>query len=124
MRRKLLQHGVVVLVFFVNIGDEQQQIGILEGGMGEAVHGLLHLVGWVFDDARRIREDHLEIIAAHDADDAVAGRLRLGRDDGHPLAHEGVHQRALADVWAAYDVDEAGTVDLFRQSKAMFNYLQ
>ena len=39
--------------------------------------------------------------------DAVPGGLSLERGDGDAFPHELIHQRALADVWVAYDIDES-----------------
>jgi hypothetical protein len=44
----------------------------------------------------------------HDAGDAVARCLRLGRDNGHLFPDEGIQQGALAHVGASDDGDESG----------------
>ena len=45
--------------------------------------------------AGRIHKNDLGILLGQDADDAVARRLRLGRDDRHLLAHKGVGKGGL-----------------------------
>ena len=48
------------------------------------------------------------MVAADDAHDALARRLRLGGDDAQTLADEGVHKGRLANVGITNDVYEAG----------------
>ena len=43
-----------------------------------------------------------------DSKNAVARGLRLGRNDGQLLAHQGIQERALARVGAAENADESG----------------
>ena len=48
--------------------------------------------------AGRIHKNDLGILLGQDADDAVTGRLRLGRDDRHLLAHKGVGKGGFARI--------------------------
>ena len=88
------------------VGDVEDHVGVDEGARDELHHRLLELVRRL-EDARRVGVDDLEIVARDDAHDAVARGLRLGGDDRQPLAHEGVHERRLADVGVADDIYEA-----------------
>jgi len=45
--------------------------------------------------------EYLQQVA--DAEDAIAGRLRLGSGDAELLADQPVEQHGLADVWPAND---------------------
>ena len=63
--------------------------------------------------AQTTRHRIMGIINSDDAHGAVARGLGLGGYDGHALADEVVHQRRLADVRVAYDVDETGAVPGF-----------
>ena len=60
-----------------DVDNEEDEVGIDEGHIDELIHHLVHLVGRVFDDAGRVGEDDLEVIAVHDAEDAVARGLRF-----------------------------------------------
>eukprot|EP00955_Chlamydomonas_euryale_P118692 366555-Chlamydomonas_euryale.AAC.17 len=53
------------------------------------------------DDARRIKQNHLVISAARDADNAVACGLRLVRHNAQLLPHNGVDERRLARIGLA-----------------------
>ena len=59
-------------------------------------------------DAGRIDQDDLRVVAIHDALDAIARGLRLGRNDRDLAADERVHQRGFAGVGTADDCDETG----------------
>ena len=48
--------------------------------------------------AGRVHKNDLGILLGQDADDAVTGRLRLGRDDRHLLAHKGVGKGGFARI--------------------------
>jgi hypothetical protein len=63
-----------------------------------------------FYDSGRIAQKHLKIIAVHNSQNAVAGGLRLGSNNGKPLAHKSVHQRAFAHVWVSNNIYESGLV--------------
>jgi len=58
--------------------------------------------------AGRVDEYDLSVGAVDDALDAVAGGLRVSRDDGHFAADELIDERGLAAVGAAEKSDEAG----------------
>lgn len=99
-----LQH-VAVLEALAHLGDEEEEVGVLQGGADEAHHLFVQFVGGV-DDAGGVGVDHLEIIAINDTHDALASGLGLGGDDAETLADEGVHQRGFAHVRVADDVYE------------------
>ena len=74
-------------------------------------HDLHHIVAQAVArlvKARRVHQDQLRVTAVDDGADAVARRLRLVRDDGDLLAHEGVGKRGLADVRPSADGDHSG----------------
>lgn len=99
-----LQH-VAVLEAFAHLGDEEEEVGVLQGGADEAHHLLVEFVGGV-DDAGGVSVDNLEIISIYYAHDAFAGGLGLGGDDAEAFADEGVHQRGFAHVGVADDIYE------------------
>ena len=55
----------------------------------------------------RIYQDDLSVIAVDDSLNAVAGGLRLGRNDGDFAAYELVYKRGFSGVGAADDRDVA-----------------
>ena len=82
------------------------QVGRAEGVGRVAHHGRVHpVLGLV--DAGRVDERDLGAGPARHAEDALAGRLRLVRDDRDLLADEGVDERRLAGVGPADDGDLA-----------------
>ena len=99
----------VLVRFLDRIRHIQDDVCIPDGSVHEIHHVLLEpVIG--LQDARGVGIHDLEILSVDDAHDAVARRLGLGRDDAELLAHEGVHQRGLADVRVPYDVDESGAM--------------
>jgi len=52
----------------------------------------MHFVRRVLDDARGVGKHNLEVVAVDDTEDAVAGGLRLGGDDGDFLANQLIHK--------------------------------
>ena len=79
-----------------NIGIDQRCIDKLQ-------HCFLQLVVRL-QNARRVRVNHLKIVAIDNAHYAVARGLRLVGDNGQPLAHKGVHQRRFADIRVADNI--------------------
>lgn len=98
---------LLVLDGFANLGDEEQQVGVLQGGADIGHHLPVQLVGRI-DDARGVGVDDLEGVAGDDAHDALARGLCLGGDDAEALAHKGVHERGFAHVGVADDIYESG----------------
>ena len=72
-------------------------------------------------DPGKIEEDRLTVLSGEQADDPVAGRLGLGRDDGDFLADEGVQQRALSGIGPAHQGDQAGPVLLLSGHRPEFH---
>jgi len=105
--------GRTFVVPLDGVGHVEQHVGVRQGAAHEIHHRLLQLVTG-FQDARRIGEDDLEIVAVDDAQNAVARGLRLGGDDGEFLAHQCVHQRRLPDVGISDDIDKARFVHEMR----------
>lgn len=54
-----------------------------------------------------VAKHDLVVVAARDAEDAVACGLRLGRRDGELAPHEGIHQCRLARIGFADDAYKA-----------------
>src|ERR1700730_5986781 len=79
------------------VHDERENIDALEGLL-EFVHHLAaeHVLGPV--NARRVDEDDWRVVAIENALDAVAGRLRLGRDDRDLAPDNRVYERRFARV--------------------------
>ena len=100
-----LQH-LPVLEGLAHLGDQQEQVGVLQGGAHEAHHLLMQLVGGI-DDAGGVGVDNLEIISVDDAHNALAGGLRLGGDDTELFAHKGIHQRGFPYVGISNDIYES-----------------
>ena len=69
--------GLLLDLLVGDIDHEEDEVGVDEGDVDELVHDLVHLVGWIFDDARGVGEDDLEVVAVDDAEDAVSRGLGL-----------------------------------------------
>ena len=59
-------------------------------------------------NAGRIDQDDLRVFAVQNSLDAIAGGLRLRRNDGDFAADQRVYERGFARVGAADDGDESG----------------
>jgi len=59
-------------------------------------------------DAGRIDQHDLRVVAIQNSLDAVAGSLRLGRDDGDLASNKSIDERGFAGVGATDDRDETG----------------
>ena len=90
------------------VDDGDDRLGRLDAADDGGHHALVQLVALLAHDSRSVKQDHLVLVVAGDADDAVARRLRLGRHDAELLADDGVDERRLAGVGAADDGDDAG----------------
>ena len=78
-------------------------VGVALAALVNAVTAALIAAGM---QARRIDENDLRLLAAADAENAMARRLRLGTDDAHLAIEQCVQQRRLAHVGPADDRDE------------------
>ncbi len=59
-------------------------------------------------DSGRIDEDDLRVVAIQNSLNAIAGGLRLGRNDSDFASNESIDERGLAGVGTADDCDETG----------------
>ena len=89
------------------IGDQRKNIDAFERVL-KLVHHLAaeNVLGFV--DSGRIDEDDLRVVAIQNSLNAVAGGLRLGRNDGDFASDESIDERGFAGVGAADDCDETG----------------
>src|SRR5690606_36021095 len=79
-------------------------------GLGDhPVHHAVHRPAVPGLEAGGVDEDELVLVARQHAVDAVAGRLRLARNDGQLRPDQGVAQGGFAHVGAAHDGDETAT---------------
>ena len=108
----LVQKVAVFLRIFHHIGHIEQHIGICQCRLREGQHHLLHLVVGL-EHARRVGEDDLAVFLVYDTHNAVARGLRLEGGDTDALAHQLVHQRALAHIGVAHDVYKTCFVHAF-----------
>ena len=99
----------VLVSLLDHIGDVQDDVGVSDGGIHVLHHGALQVVGRL-EDPRSVGVDYLVVLPVDYAHYPVTGGLGLGCDDRKALPDEGVHQRGLAHVGVAYDVDETGAV--------------
>ena len=105
----LFEDVVRTVALLHRVGDVEDYVRIVHGAGDEFHHRLLEFVAG-FQNARRIREDDLEIFAADHSQNAVARGLGFGGDDREAFAYECVHQRRFADVGISDDIDETGLV--------------
>ena len=105
----LLEELLVLLGALDRVGEIQEDIGVNEGALAECQHRLVEF-GYGFEHTGRIAEHDLHVVGVDDAHNAMTRGLCLAGDDADALADKGIHQRALADVGVAYDVDKAGFV--------------
>ena len=66
----------------------------------------MQLVFRLVDDARCIGKYDLVARFVHDADDAPAGGLRFGCDDGQAFTHQGIAEGGFSCIRQADDVDK------------------
>ena len=85
----------------------QSLVDLLQHAAAKLRAGLVH-AGRIDENDLRGRMPALSCGDFNDAGDAVARGLRLGRDNGHLFAGEGVEQGAFAHVWAAENGDKSG----------------
>jgi len=76
---------------FPDFGNVQKEVCIRQGGFHKSQHGVLQFV-LRLQETGGVRNDHLVVIPAEDAQNTVPGSLGLGGDDGDFLAHQDVHQ--------------------------------
>lgn len=107
----LVQKVLVLLGVFHHVSDIEQDIGIGQGALREGEHHLLHLVVGL-QHARRIRKHNLHVVGVDYAHDAVARGLRLEGGNADALAHQLVHERALAHIGITHNVYESCFVHL------------
>ena len=96
--RIFFEDVVRTVALFHRVGDVEDYVRIVHGAGDEFHHRFLEFVAG-FQDARRIREDDLEIFAADHSQNAVARGLGFGGDDREAFAYECVHQRRFARRW-------------------------
>lgn len=99
----------VLVSLLHHVGDVEDDVGVPDGGVDVLHHGTLEVVGR-FEDSRSVGVDYLVVVSVDDAHDTVPGGLGLGCDDGKAFPDQGVHQRGLAHIGIAYDIDETGAV--------------
>ena len=85
------------------LDHEDDRIDLAERGAHGAVHAADELVADLRLEPRGVHEDDLGVGFGHDAEHAVARRLRLLRGDRDLLADQVVDQGRLADVRTADD---------------------
>ena len=92
-----------------NVDDQEDDVGVDDGGTHKGHHALLQLV---------LRPQHPRGVRVHDlvvgpvvnAHDAVTCRLGLGGGDRELFAEQAVHERALADIWHAENAHKPSAV--------------
>mmetsp|Transcript_4120 Transcript_4120/g.18500 ORF Transcript_4120/g.18500 Transcript_4120/m.18500 type:complete len:307 (-) Transcript_4120:1564-2484(-) len=87
------------------VHDRQQHVRVGHRVADRLEHHLVELVELLFHHPGGVEQHHLVAVLADDAQDPVAGGLRLERHDGELGAHELVEQRALPGVRPAHDRD-------------------
>src|ERR1700722_9092102 len=88
-----------------SIGDQRKDINTFERVL-KLVHHLAaeNVLGFV--DAGRIDQHDLRVVAIQNSLDAVAGSLRLGRNDGDLASNKSIYERGLTGVGAADNCHE------------------
>ena len=99
-------------VVFVDVRDQQDEVGILKRCADKFHHALLQLVGGV-QYAGCIAVNDLPIGFVNEPHDAVSGGLRLFVDDAQAFTNELIHQGAFAHVRGADDVHKPSAVGRF-----------
>lgn len=99
----------VLVPLLHHIGHVEDDVCIPDGRVHIFHHAALQVVGRL-EDTGSVGIDYLVAVTVDYAHNAVAGGLGFRSDDREALPDEGVHQRGLAHVGVAYDIDEAGTV--------------
>ena len=104
--RDFLQEVHVLGWRLAHVRHVEQDVGVGECALRECQHHLLHLVVGL-QHARGVGEYHLCLWRVDDAHDAMACGLGLEGRYTDLFAHELVHERALAHIRVAHDVDES-----------------
>ena len=94
------------------VDQQADDVGVVHGVQGVAHHLAVEPVERPVD-AGGVVEDHLPALAGEDADDPVAGGLRLVGDDRQLLLQQAVHQGRLAGVGPADQRDGSGLLRQF-----------
>ena len=87
------------------VEHEQDGIDVAQAVVDRALHAPRERVERPLE-SRQVDEHDLEVVAVHDAECALARRLRLVGDDRDVRARERVRERGLADVRAPRETDE------------------
>ena len=92
---------------FGAVDEIEDDVGVGERGERGAAHGALERVLRI-EQPGRVEQDHLHVAVGADADDAVAGGLRLGADDAELLADDAIEERGFSGVGFSGDGDDPG----------------
>ncbi len=107
-------HGCQHVLHFLGdslIRVHHDQHGVrLTGGSVGGLHHRFFKPGAGAEDPRRIHEDELGVPFGSDAEDAVARRLHLRRDDRHPSAYHMVDEGRFAGIGRADHRDETAAI--------------
>ena len=85
------------------VDDEQADVGLVHGTLGQAPHPALQRIVLDHFQAGRVDHDEAQVAQARVALAQVAGDARLVIDQRQPLAHEAVEQGGLADIGPSDD---------------------
>ena len=99
--REIAFHKIGLAQVQIAVDDEHDAVRHREALPRRLNHDLAELAPCLAAQgmhAGRIHKNDLGILLGQDADDAVARRLRLGRDDRHLLAHKGVGKGGFARI--------------------------
>lgn len=100
--------GGVVLV-----GDQEDDIGLLEHVLAGLVHFLREFIGGGFDTGDIDEADDLAIGESEGSGEDIAGGAGDGGDDGAVLTGEGIDEGTFADIGTAGKDDGGGLVETF-----------
>ena len=99
--REIALHEIGLAQVQIAVDDEHDTVRHREALPRRLDHDLAELASGLAAQgvhAGRVHKNDLGILLGQDADDAVTGRLRLGRDDRHLLAHKGVGKGGFARI--------------------------
>ena len=100
-------HGVGDVDRRTRLGQEEDEVGVLERLVGIAQHGVMEVIARLHQPGG-IEDHDLVLRAVEDPERAPPRGLRLGRDDREPFAQQPVHQGRLADIRRADQRDIPG----------------
>ena len=90
------------------VDDMHQHVRVADGGQSGIAHGAVQRVAGL-EQSGCIENHHLGVVGGADADDTMAGALRLAGRDGEAFADQSIEERGLPGIGEPCDGDDTGS---------------